>query len=152
MAQTRPRVVIRDRGALALLAKLREPVLQAQVGVQGAEAAAPAQRTNRSVGEIAGIHEYGVGVPRRAWLSSWCDANEARILEAMRVGGLKMLSLTGTARGALETIGREAMEGIKAGIEAGIGAPVDGRTPLIETGQLLKSITAVVTKAPGGRR
>src|SRR5262245_39865552 len=94
------RVTDRDHGykeRLKAISKIGRHVVN--VGIQGDRAAAKHQGAAQkksgfaalvttakslSVGEVAAIHEFGLGVPERSWLRAWVDGDKASIYATLR--------------------------------------------------------------------
>src|SRR5262245_20440620 len=72
------RISDKDRGAAArITALLDQGVLK--VGILEAEAAEEHEDADgATVGEIAEIHEFGLGVPQRSFLRGWVDEDKAQ--------------------------------------------------------------------------
>lgn len=135
-----------------------------KVGVQGVDASKDKDVRNYdgsisklsgiTVVEIANFHEFGLGVPERSFLRSTLDENRnkySNIVSEMRTEISKGAFDTKTA---LEILGQKIVKDVKQKIYDGIMPPlaestirkktVDnkrGDTPLIDTGQLVQSIT-----------
>ncbi len=74
-----------DKGAKALLARMRKAIPAVRVGIYGDAAAAEHKDTpGATVGEIAAAHEFGAGVPARPWLSGTVAKNKERIEAGLR--------------------------------------------------------------------
>ena len=166
---TRVQITDRDHGYRARLAAIRkigQHILS--VGIQGSRAGERHRGSARglsgfagivktakslSVGEIAAIHEFGLGgLPQRAWLRGWVDGNASLIRNtlrniALRVVGGKLDEVSG-----LSLAGVKFQGGIQRGIRAGVPPPnapstirrKGSSTPLVDTGQLRASVTWVV--------
>lgn len=123
-----------------------------KVGVLGSMAAEahPSGLTNAY---IASIHELGAGVPQRSWLRGWVSPNEPFIRKRL------MSAFQRCAHGASPSkefglIGKWADGEIKVRISSGVRARppsgvdrIQGKTPLIDTGQFRTSITSEVYRA-----
>lgn len=152
-----------DRGATALLARLRERARAVEVGILGAEARAEkeqappgpgAKKAKRvvTVGEVAGWAEFGIGQPRRSWLVDWIEANGSKILERNRIEVRAILEGRRTKAQALGRLGLWIQGEIQQRISNGIAPPnaqatIDRKgssTPLIDTNQLRSSIATRV--------
>jgi hypothetical protein len=144
----------RDRGYQALLARsiaLRaSPVVR--VGIQGAEASAPANGTDGlwDLVTLASVHEFGAAdVPERSFIRNWFDENLPAIEAKFKALLLSALSGGITVKQAFEQFGLWAAAQIKIRIRHGIQPPDSPETiarkgssvPLVDTGQLLNSVT-----------
>lgn len=66
------KVTVKDNGFNRARALLRKPRMILSVGVHPAEAAQTyPDRPSVTVGMVATVHEYGIGVPVRSWLFGW---------------------------------------------------------------------------------
>lgn len=143
-----------DRGLSALMAR-RIGELAATVGVHADEGAGTKEGEEITVAEVAAIHEYGLGVPKRSWLRDFVDENEAKLRQMLTASYRQVMSGKLTEEQALTRFGL-AVEGmIKKRITKGIepelleetkerkkkmtGGAKD--TPLILTSQFISSIT-----------
>ncbi len=79
MVKVTTKVTDRDAGFRKMVGQLGE-MGNVTIGVQGKEALEPHPSGDLTVGEVAAIHELGLGVPRRSWLISWFDKFEKRNL------------------------------------------------------------------------
>jgi len=151
------RVTVVDRGADSLEARLRrlaEKKLAVKVGVIGDDAAA-SYETGQTVGEIATIHEYGLGVPRRSFIRDAVDENEGKIKGRLRAVAKRQKEGRGDLKRDLEAVGLVIAGEMQTRIARGISpanapATIDAKgsdKPLIDTGQLRSSITAEVVPA-----
>lgn len=125
------------------------------LGVQGQQALELYENTSTTVGEVAAIHELGLGNNvRRSWLSSWMDANEARLRKEARA------ALSGVMRGrisrkrAFVQLGEKWEGELRQNIEDGNIKPALSPTtiarkghaiPLLETHKLKNAITYKLT-------
>lgn len=148
------RVVVRDRGAEKLLKDLEASGrLHLKVGVYGSAAAQ--DHAGISNGEIAAIHELGLGNnPRRSWLADWLDVARQPILDTFRREFMAVLRQRQDERRALNRAGAAFVGQIQERIAQGIPptlAPVTIRrkgssVPLIDTGQFRRSISHEVSR------
>ncbi|MFW6086146.1 MAG: hypothetical protein ACODAG_02995 [Myxococcota bacterium] len=146
-----PKIKDVDRGYRELMrrmdriAKVKPEVV---VGIMGQSAYEQAG-DDATVLDIALFHELGMGVPRRSWLRDWYDerlpANRKRIKKLARM----VLKGELDERRALELFGVRAVASIRRRIRKGIPPALSevtierkgSATPLIDTGQLIRSIT-----------
>jgi len=103
-----------------------------------------------TVGTLAEIHEFGLGVPQRSFLRAWADADRTKINRAWGSLLRKVLKSELTLDQALEQFGIWAQGQVQQFIaDSRVEPPLDPRTidakgsstPLIDTGQLRSSIT-----------
>jgi hypothetical protein len=147
-------VTVRGRGAVDQMAQLLEELsdVQISVGIHG-EDAGEMHQGEITIGEIAAIHEFGIGVPQRSFLRSWSMANgekNRRISSAVLQNVLTGMAKNGSADTAqIGQIGAVFVGDIQMRISAGeIIPPLSeetiaakgSSTPLIDTGQLRSSI------------
>jgi hypothetical protein len=148
-----------DRGATALLARLRERARAVEVGVLGAEARAEkeqrpagpnAKKARRvvTVADVAAWAEFGIGQPRRSWLVDYIETHGPAISERMRIETRAIIEGRRTKAQALGRIGLWIQGQIQQRISDGIAPPnaqatidrKESSTPLIDTNQLRSSI------------
>lgn len=142
------------------------------VGIHGKD-----ERRDGGTGEVnnvavGAIHEFGApsaGVPKRSWLRSTIDKNHDAILDEMD-GVIDAVAQGGRPSTLVRELGLQVVEVVREGIRSGIAPPLSeatvkrrrgklsgGRpankrfgareTPLIDTGQMIQSIKAVVGRA-----
>lgn len=146
-------VIVRDLGFNALLARLRRLGVSAlTVGIH--EDAGEEEGT--TVAQVAAWHEFGTTnddgaevIPERSFIRSTLDNERAGIeglIKDVTRRVIRNRSRLG-GRQALEIIGFDIQRRIQATIRAGIPPPLVVRkgTPLIDSGQLIQSITFKVT-------
>jgi hypothetical protein len=159
------RVTDTDRGAQAMRQRLRRlHRLSVRVGVIGDEAAeakklADGTQTEDTVADIASAHEFGVGVPRRSFIADYVDGASPDILRWLDREAQAVMA-GGNPSVAMERVGLQIVGGIKQRIQAGIDPPLSEKrleqkgegktTPLIDTGQLISSITHAVEEGARG--
>jgi hypothetical protein len=143
-------VIVRDLGADRLVRTVTDKSARVvDVGIVG-DAADAATPDGLTVGELAEIHEFGLGVPQRSFLRAWADADRAKIDRTL--GALIRKTLTGdlTREQALEQFGAWAQGQVQKFIADGRVEPAlaeatiaakGSSVPLIDTGQLRSSIT-----------
>jgi hypothetical protein len=110
--------------------------------------------------ELALIHEFGLGVPERSFLRAAFDKNHPKYLEHLQklvraVYGGKM-----TIERALGLVSQEAASDMRNLIRTGAGVPPPNSPatiarkgssrPLVDTGQLINSITGAVVRGGAG--
>lgn|SRR5574342_207575 len=165
----RVRIVDRDNGyraRLQAIAKIGRHVVR--VGIQGSQASARHRGAARglsgfagvvktaqslTVGEIAAIHEFGLGgLPQRSWLRGWCDGQAAMIHRTLAELARRVVAGKMDEERALSLAGAKFQGSIQARIRAGVPPPnrpstiarKGSSTPLVDTGQLRASVTWLV--------
>lgn len=136
-----------DRGARALLTRLRAAATAVEVGVLGADASKE-ESEGVTVADVARWAEYGIGQPQRRWLGGWIDENQAALLERVRIESRAVIAGDRTKPEALARLGLWIQGGIQQRIANGIEPPnaestverKGSSTPLIDKGQLRSSI------------
>ena len=110
--------------------------------------------------EIGTIHEYGAaGMPERSFLRSTMEENQAKYRKMMALGLRQMFVLRGVelkagAERLMDLVGMRAAADVKKKITDGIPPPnapstiaaKGSSTPLVDTGQLLNSISWAVVE------
>lgn len=153
-------VTVRDKGWNLLKAKLAKGVPRVRVGIFGDAAAAKANDSDKTVGQIANAHEHGLGVPRRSWMRDTVEANQADILNGLRRAARAVLSPSaprGTEVKLLGQVGQHIAGLMRQRISSGIAPALSERylprklakypgttTPLIASGQMWGAIGAEV--------
>lgn len=118
------------------------------VGIQGSDATK--DHGGATMAEIAAVHEFGLGhVPERSFIRAWVDENRAAIETRLRNTAIEVQAGRIDAQGGLNRFGVWAVGQIRSRILAGIEPALKYRegTPLVDTGQLISSITALVLEA-----
>lgn len=136
-----------DRGARALLTRLRASATAAEVGVLGADASKE-ESAGVTVADVARWAEFGIGQPQRRWLGGWIDENRDALLERARIESRAVIAGDRTKPEALARLGLWIQGGIQQRIANGIEPPnaestverKGSSTPLIDKGQLRSSI------------
>lgn len=101
-----------------------------------------------SVCDVAEAHEFGIGVPRRSWLSDWADENEERNKRLVSQMSDAIVRGKVDIEDAMDRLGLKFVGDIQRRIRKGIppeNAPSTierkgSDTPLIDTGQFWSSI------------
>ena len=151
-----------DKGWKALvqsLSVLKHGDSYARAGVIGkqAEAAHEGGLTN---GELALIHEFGTAdgrIPSRSFMRAPFDANKSRYIEMLRKLLKAVYEGKATVPQVLGIVAMKMASDQQAAIRAGIPPPLKLKTiarkgsskPLIDTGQLIRSITGGVVLKGG---
>jgi hypothetical protein len=119
------------------------------LGVQGEEAT-KAHPSGMPIGQLAATHELGLGVPRRSWLGSWLEANEARMLEETRAAFAEVMARRTTRNKALQALGYRWTEQLRKHVaEGNVQPPLAASTvarkghniPLLDTATMVNAIT-----------
>jgi hypothetical protein len=138
-----------DKGAQKRLAKLLADGALS-VGVLGGDASASHEDSELTIGEVAEIHELGLGsAPRRSFLSDWVDEKRPEIENVIVRGGRAVARGKADVAQVLEQIGVWAVGSIQERMANNIPPPLAPETikrkgssvALIDTGQLRSSIT-----------
>ena len=160
------RIKDKDRGYKKMLKRvLAQQPKEVSVGIFDSEASkileeplpegvgdtAPVTRgVQLTVGEIAEIHEYGLGnSPERSFIRAWVDEDPGKIRTAMTRLLESVIKGSRTKEQAMNLFGQWAVGQMQKRIAAGISPPLSRVTilrkgssvPLIDTGQLRASIT-----------
>lgn len=164
--------VTEDQGArreyLAMLARLRRlERLDITVGIHGSDSQRDGSASNATIGAV---HEFGDParkIPKRSWLRSTLDRERGAILDEMD-NAIDDVAQGANPQARATEIGLLVVEEVREGIRRGIKPPLsemtlerrrdkrgskpanesfgERETPLIDTGQMIQSIKAVVTK------
>jgi hypothetical protein len=157
---SKPGVRSVDKGADALHQRVGvSGQRRVKVGVYGDKAAAAEPLSRKSTGEIAEIHELGLGNnPERSFVRATIEDKRAEIEAALRRGAAVVLKGELTEDQVLSQIGLKIAGDMRQRIADGIPPPLaestlarkgaDKSTPLINTGQLRTSIDAAVEAKP----
>lgn len=148
--------VDRDRGYRELMKLMRSPNFEVIVGVVGDEAAAQHTEAGIPVGELAAIHEFGLGnVPPRPFMRFGFDKRRrlyARQMEQVfrttNNRGQLGPKLVKFGRGIAADI-RKDVRTDSLGLERLKRATVEAKghgVPLVDTGELTGAITARVVR------
>jgi hypothetical protein len=147
-------VSVRDNGYRKVVANVAS--LRAPVGVKVGILDDKPHSDGATVADIALVHEYGLGdVPERSFLRAWVDENKTEIQARLKKETEGVIFGQHTADEAMNRFGLWAVGEIKKRIVAGISPPLDpatikakgSSTPLVDTGQLISSITHAITRA-----
>lgn len=157
-------VTVNDNGWSLLKARLARTRPRVKVGIFGSAAAAKANDSDKTVGQIANAHEHGLGVPRRSWLADTVDANQADIVAGLRKAaaaviraprnpGLEVQLLDQTGQHIAGLMRQRISSGIAPALSEGylprkLAKYPGATTPLIASGQMWESIGSVVEGAP----
>ena len=120
------------------------------VGVHSGEGGAPSATGGGTVADVASIHEFGLGnVPERSFVRGWADENRQDNERTMRKIGEAVVRGDYGVNEGLERAGlvfaASMQQRIRGGIPPELSPATIARkgssTPLIDTGQLVSSIT-----------
>ncbi len=109
----------------------------------------PHPSSDLTIGELAAIHELGIGVPERSWLRSWIDGNLTYIQASSAEAWQKIATGQLSRKDALDRLGRDWANQIQENILQGnIMPPLAASTvakkghatPLIDTMTLIEAI------------
>lgn len=140
-----------DRGATALLARLRERARAVEVGILGVDAGRE-ESPGVTVADVAAWAEFGIGQPPRSWLRGYVEANGPAIAERVR---LETRAILAGERTKAQALGRLGLW-IQGQIQQRIANEIDpenadstirkkgSSTPLIDKGQFRSSIATRV--------
>lgn len=150
MMKVKTTLIDRDRGFAKLVQTLGE-MGAITIGVQGEESITKHPNSELTVGEIAAIHELGLGVPRRSWLRDWIDKNQDRLMRETNAALQEVIKGRISRNQALIKLGfawtREVRNQIWDGkitpplAPSTIAAKGGERRPLLDSGTLANSIT-----------
>lgn len=118
----------------------------------------PRQGAQATNAEIALVHEFGspaAGIPERSFLRSTIDAHRARYTAAIKKIAAQVLKGKDTYT-AMNLLGMSAAADVKRTIQQGVAPPLQPETiarkgsskPLIDTGQLITSVTWRLFRVP----
>lgn len=154
-----------DKGMRRMQQTIKESQVKPHVviGIYGGRAGAQHDAAkNLTVVQLAGVHEFGVGVPERSFIRATSDANQKQIKSLQKKIASQVLLGRMTMQRGLGLIGaffhgrviRAINRGIKKpisvgawrarlrrrGVQGGTGS-VENATPLVDFGQLKGSIS-----------
>ena len=154
MAASSVKVV--DKGATALLRAMRsmDGSVTSRVGVFGEKAKAQHNDDAISNGALAAVHEFGVGVPERSFVRGWVDQSKPEIVSQLKATATAVASGKGTIYQGMHRFGQWGDLAMVKRITAHIPPPLSPVTvarkghavPLVETGELLRSIDSAVER------
>ncbi len=151
----------RDRGLKKLKRNLKNTGKNfVTVGIFGERADAAHAGTEKSNVEIAGFHEFGTPtIKPRSYIRATVDAEKGRIRQLQKRLAEQIIKRRTTEAQGLNLIGVFLQGKMQTRIQAGIAPPLEdatikrktvqgkkGTTPLIDTGQLIQSITFAVMR------
>jgi phage gpG-like protein len=152
----------KDKGAEAIRKSVNELRSKSQpfvsVGVQGSKASASRGGINNAT--LAAIHEFGTEnghIPARSFLRSTFREQRTAMLSITKELYFQVIFKKISMEKALAVIGEKFVSEIKAKITAGIDPPnaestiarKGSSTPLVDTGQLINSISYKVNTGGG---
>jgi len=157
---TPTRVTDTDRGAKALMQRLRGLAASSRRVRVGILSDAPKKEREGATGklslaEVAALHEFGApeaGIPQRSFIRATLDERKADIERLLVAVATRVAKGELTEEQGLQQVGAKVAGWVKARIAQGIApalaestvAAKGSSTPLIDTGQLRSSITHAV--------
>jgi hypothetical protein len=148
MPRVKTTVTEKGPGFAQLIAELAGAAVT--IGVQGKEAEQQHENSELTVGEVAAIHELGLGVPERSWLRKWFDVNQTRIQTETREALTRVAARQVSRKKAMEELGYRWVQEIRDEIVSGRISPALSQStidrkghsiPLYESGDLVNGIT-----------
>ena len=138
-----------DHGLTALRKRCEAKAQSIRVGID--EAAGENSDGKISIADLAAIHEFGLGVPQRPFITSWAEEHYERNKKDLTKVGQALVKgkIASQEQGLLMLAEKYAGE-IQAKMSEGIPPPLAegtrraGGTPLIDTGTLRSSIAGKV--------
>ncbi len=147
------KVIDKDLGLKKYLEDMKRQFRGAHVtvGVQGSVADEIHPDSDLTLGELAGILEFGSparNIPARPAITGTFEANKNELLDQLARDSRAIVNQDATAQIALERAGERTVAKIRSAITAGIGpanaastiAAKGSSTPLIDTGEYLHAI------------
>ncbi len=144
------KIIDRDRGLKALVRRVKKARSRAiTVGIHSGEGGAPTAG-GAAVADVASIHEFGLGnSPERSFVRAWAEENESENHDVLRKLGELVVKGRNTVDDGLEKAGVFFAASMQKRIQGGIPPELaestierkGSSTPLIDTGQLIGSIT-----------
>lgn len=141
-----------DKGAKAMLARLKKANKKITVGIHAAEGSA-SYEDGATVADVASWNHFGTAnIPARPFITGWVDAHQADIKKQLAAANEKIVG--GMDPGfAFKQFAQWAAGQVQKGISAGVPPPdadstvrrKGSATPLINSGQLRASIRGMVT-------
>ena len=167
MAKNSTKVTVTDKGAKAFLkatSKLSssrsKPQQHVNVGIIGEQAASQHPDSDITMGDLALIHQLGLGVPARPFLTQWTNSSDTskEMDKAFKSAAKEILSkckgtqnastskVDSIIEGSLENIAELGEASLKNFIESGQVSPQtqQGNTPLLQSGAFVGAITGEV--------
>lgn len=145
--------IVKDRVPAFLKAARKADGGRAFVGIQTGDGSK--DRGGITMAELALVHEFGSRdgrIPQRSFLRSTTDENERKYVRVMKQRLAQIPKGLATVRGALREAGEMLRSDVLDKIRRGIPPPnaqstinrKRSDTPLVDTGQLIQSITVKV--------
>lgn len=127
-----------------------------EIGVLGEKAEVPHKDSTLTVAAIAEIHEYGLGVPERAFIRGWFDAYQAVAKLYIKTIWKSVIDGKRTKTQALELLGVRFVGEAQQYMTNAQFTPLSPVTirrkgsskPLIDTGQMRSAITFRINTDP----
>lgn len=145
----RTKVTDRDVGYKKMVESL-QGLGQLTLGVMGEKAEAKHPNSELMVGEVAAIHELGLGVPKRSWLAAWIDAHQREMIADAAAAYQDVIAGRLSRKKAFESLGLKWTTAIRHFLVSGqvtppikpITAKLKGHNiPLIDTYAIHNAIT-----------
>lgn len=150
VAKTKTKIKDKDKGFKRLAATMGDlGTITLGVHPKDAKKTYP-DRPDVTVGELAAIHELGLGVPRRSWLVDWLEANKAKMKRATTTQLRRVLALKLSRKAALQKLGFKWVKEVRDRMAQSQITPRNAEAtikkkkldvPLVETYQLHNNIT-----------
>lgn len=148
-ASVKTKVTIKDNGFNRLYEELGG-LGCIRMGIQEEDAKRPhSMAKGLTIGDLATMHEYGIGVPRRSWLNDWMTANTKRMADDALKAMQSIITRKESRKAVLEKIGREWTGDmrdniLRGGVRPGLAMATIKRKghaiPLLETGDIMNNI------------
>jgi hypothetical protein len=145
-------VTVKDNGYKTLFDNVPKVDGDVSVGVQGEQAAAQHPNSKLTVGELAAVHEFGLGrVPERAFVRGFVDDGQAKALAPAAQLARMLLRGLITQEEFRVRVGALLVEGMQKRMDDGIDPPLLAETinkkdgppvPLEDTMTLRDAISA----------
>jgi len=152
----------KDNGASTLLKvtqQFHRGIQGIRVGIVGVKAGQIHANSDLTNAELAFIHTYGLGVPRRDFIVAAAIEAEKNIMVAYQHGNRKMMSMIKQGNKNVQAIVKAGLEEARKHLEdvmkdyirsGKVDPPTqDGGTPLYKTGQLVDAISAYIETKDG---
>lgn len=128
---------------------------------KGSKVKAAVAKVLATLAQIGAAHEFGVpklGIPERPWLRPGIRSGTEDYIRLNRRNIIRIMKGEMTGAQALQQLGAMAVGKVQKYIRNGVFAPLKAATirrkgsdkPLIDTGQMMQSITFVVREKEGG--
>lgn len=144
-----------DKGAAKTVSAFLKKYGQIDVGVLGPKAHSKHRKSEVTVADIAGFHEFGTkNIPKRSFVRAWFDGAQTEIVDKLRSAAVKLVQGKLDGDGYVKLLGNWAVGQMRKRIASGISPSLAQSTvdrkgsnkPLIDTGVLRSSISFRVRK------